>query len=204
MITNILTILIVVPSIMAFQNQQLFEQLKHYPYREKQTNEWYRWLTAGFIHGGWLHLMINAFVLYSFGQAVEGAYGAFFGDRGTIYFILLFVVSVVSANIKTYFTNQDNPGFSSIGASGGVSGVLFAYILFYPWEMVYLYGVIGIPGIIAALGYLAYSQYMSKQGGDLIDHEAHLYGALAGLLLTILYAPMKIIPFFIERLTTFN
>lgn len=204
MITNILSVLIVALSIMAFQNRQLFEQFKHFPYREKQTKEWYRWLTAGFIHGGWLHLLINAFVFFSFGQAVESAYASFFGTRGTLYFILLFVLSVVAANIKTYFTHQDNPSFASIGASGGVSGVLFAYILFYPWEMVYLYGIIGIPGIVAALGYLAYSHYMSNREGDLIDHEAHLYGALAGLLLTILYSPMKVIPFFLERLTSFN
>lgn len=204
MITNILSIIIAFISIYAFQNTAIFERLKHFPYLEKRSNQFYRWITSGFVHGSWLHLLINVFVLWSFGTAVESAYQSFFGSNGQILFLILFMTSVIAANIKTYFNNQDNAGFASIGASGGVSGVLFAYVLFFPWQKVYLYGIIGIPGIIAALGYLAYSHYMSKQNKDLIDHEAHIYGALTGLLITILYNPMKVIPHFIEQLTHFN
>ncbi len=204
MITLALVVTIGLISYNCFNNRANFDRLKHSPYMEARDKSYYRWLTAGFVHGDWMHLLINLFVLYMFGSSVEKWYAAFFGSSlGATLYLLLFIVSVVGANIATYFRHGNNPGFASVGASGGVSGILFAYVVFQPWAMIYLYGLIGIPGIIAAIAYIVYSYYRTNNKVDYVDHEAHMYGAIFGFLFTIMLNPGKILPHFIEALTSF-
>ncbi|TVQ51215.1 MAG: rhomboid family intramembrane serine protease [Saprospirales bacterium] len=195
-ITIIIVIITFLISYRAFNKTELIDQYRHYPYRELK-GETYRLLTGGFLHGSWLHLLINLFVLWQFGEIVEAYYRHWFGDfLGGFLFILMYLSCIMVANFFTFTKHRNNPHFSSIGASGAVSGVVFIYILIGPWQMLYLYALIPIPGILAGLLFLWYSNWAGKKGGDLIDHDAHYYGALYGVLFTLLLKPSLLIDFF--------
>lgn len=196
-VTIILVLFTAVLSYQAFNNYHLIERFKHFPVREFQFGEWYRMLSGGFFHGGWIHLLINMFVLWQFGEIVEFMYANWFGPAlGMVFFLLMYLSCIVVANFFTYLKNRGNPSFSSIGASGAVSGVVFIYILIDPWQMLYLYGLIPIPGILAGVLFLWYSSWAGKKGGDMIDHDAHYYGAVYGVLFTLLLKPSLAIDFF--------
>ena len=190
-ITLILCIIIGIVSYQALQNPDAMFRLLHYPYQEERHREFYRWLTACFVHGDFIHLFVNLFVFYQFGQIVEDQFLELFGSTmGRIYFLLLFVVSGVGANILTYIKKRNNQGFRSVGASGAVSGILMAYVIFSPWSILLLFFIIPLPAIVAAALYLFYSSYAARrQGGGRIDHEAHFWGAVIGFLFTILIEP---------------
>ncbi|MCU0347446.1 MAG: rhomboid family intramembrane serine protease [Saprospiraceae bacterium] len=190
-VTLVIIAVTVLISWQAFGNRDLFLKFMHYPYEEQRDKEYYRWVTSIFLHGSWPHLLINMFVLWSFGTFIEGAFVQLFGaTMGRINFLALYILSGVFADIPTYFKHKDNQGFSSVGASGATSGIMFAFALLLPWEMIYLFGVIPIPAIIAAVLYLVYSSYASKQEeGSRIDHEAHFWGAVFGFVFTIALKP---------------
>ncbi len=197
-ITLIIVLITLLISYRAFNKPDLINKYRHYPYRE-QKGETYRLLTGGFFHGNWLHLLINLFVLWQFGEIVEAYYKHWFGDIiGGFLFILMYLSCIMAANFFTFTKHRNNPHFSSIGASGAVSGVVFIYILIGPWQMLYLYALIPIPGILAGLLFLWYSNWASKKGGDLIDHDAHYFGALYGVLFTLLLKPSLLLDFFIN------
>lgn len=191
-----LTILIVIVtaliSYQATNDYTLFNKLKHYPYQEVRNKEYYRLLTAGFVHDNrsWTHLLINMFVLWQFGETVEHFFVQTFGEAmGRLNYLLMYLFTIVAANITTMLRHKDNPHFSSVGASGGVSGIMFNFVIFLPWAMLLLMFIIPCPAIIAAILYLVYSSYASKTGGDNVDHEAHFYGAVFGFLFTIALKP---------------
>jgi Uncharacterized membrane protein (homolog of Drosophila rhomboid) len=189
-LTLIIVILTSLISYNCFQDRGRFENLLHSPYQEKKTNQYYRLLTSGFLHGSMGHLLINMFVLYMFGEFTEFQFLAIFGEvKGRLYFLLLYLLTIVFANIPTFLLHKNNPHFSSVGASGGVSGLVFVYILFLPWEVLYLFLIIPCPAIIAGILYLAYSSWAAKKGTDRIDHVAHFGGAIFGFLFTIALKP---------------
>jgi membrane associated rhomboid family serine protease len=132
------------------------------------------------------------FVLWSFGTVIEEAYVHMFGPmKGHVYFLLLYLLSGILANIPTYLKHRDNTTFSSVGASGATSGVMFAYALLVPWESIYLFGVLPLPAVLAAVLYLIYSSYASKNSkGSRIDHSAHFWGAVFGFVFTGLLNPV--------------
>ena len=197
-----LTIIIVaitsIISIMAFQNHLLMDKLIMNPYVTKHRNQWYRFITSGIIHAGWLHLLINMFVLYSFGRIVEQYYSYYFSELSIYYFLMLYFGSMIISILPSYLRHNDQPHYNSLGASGAVSAIVFAYIIFDPLSNIYLYGIIGIPGIIAAILYLMYSWYMANKGGDNINHSAHLWGAIFGFVYTILLKPELFLNFIDE------
>ena len=193
-ITIVLIVFISIVSIYAFQQPDLLQKLLFQPYRIKHYNEWYRFLTSAFVHGSWIHLIFNMFTFYFFGEAVERyvlkpRFGA---TEGGLYFVLLFVVGVIVAHISTYKKYADAAYYRSLGASGGVSAVVFCSIMFYPANDLCLYGILCIPGFILGPLYLIYSYYQGKRGADNINHEAHLYGALFGILFSIIVDPSVI------------
>lgn len=178
-------------SVLCFNNRELFEKLKHYPYAEERNKEWYRMLSSGFIHGSFVHLAVNMYVLYGFGRAVEMAFSTLFGKIGPLLFMVMYLLTIVAADIPTYLKHKNNSMFASVGASGAVSGVLFIYVLLYPWEGI---GFIFLPGIdfpafALGIGYLIYSSWASKNKRDMIDHDAHFYGALFGIVFILLSKP---------------
>ncbi|NND33684.1 MAG: rhomboid family intramembrane serine protease [Saprospiraceae bacterium] len=189
-ITIILVIVTCLVSYFSFNNNQLFYSLAHWPAKEYHHKEFHRLLTSGFVHGGWLHLLINMFVLWQFGGIVEEHFVSFFGPvRGSVFYVIVYLLVIVCASLPSYFNKHENESYMAVGASGGVSGIVFIYILLYPWYMLYLYGIIPIPGIIAGVLYLWYSSYASKNVQDRIDHQAHFYGALFGIAFAVILKP---------------
>ncbi len=189
-ITLIIVIVTCAISIMCFNNRILFEKLKHFPVLEKMNHEYYRWLTSGFVHGDYLHLGVNMFVFHEFGRTVEDNFIIHFGFLGgQALFLFTYLLIIIMGDIPTYFKHQDNRLFSSVGASGGVSGILFIYILLDPWAMLGLFAIIPVPAIIFGVLYLWYSTWASKNQNDNIDHEAHFYGAVSGILIAIVSRP---------------
>ena len=144
------------------------------PYRIKHYQEWYRVLTSVFFHGDWMHLGFNLLAFYSFGRRMEGLYGE------GLYLALLLVGAAGSA-LVTYLKYEDNPYYSSIGLSGVVYAVLFAFLLHNPKAMMLVFRLIQMPAWLLALLYLAYSFYEASQGKGYINHWAHIGGAAAGI-----------------------
>ena len=199
-VTIVLVIITLAVTYFGFQNAAFFNRHAHKPYYENHAKEWFRLLTSGFLHGSWLHFGINMFVFWQFGTIVEHYYIEIFGPmKGMLLYGLIYLLIIVAANIPTMLKHRDNHSFASIGASGAVSGILFIYVLFLPWQMLWLWAIIPIPGIVAAIGYLVYSSYASKKGGGRIDHSAHFWGAIFGVLFTLLLKP-SIFNFFLDRL----
>ncbi len=142
-------------------------------------------------------------VLFSFGPAVEMRFEYLLGDAGEIMFLIYYLMGVAVASLPTYFKHKSNYAYNSLGASGAVSAILFSYIIFAPWNKIYLYGLIGIPGILAGIAYLIYSSYMDKRGGDNINHNAHFWGAVFGFIFPITIKPVVFV-YFIEQLFSFG
>ena len=139
-LTLILIIVTVLISWPAFSNQEMFVKLMHYPYGELRSKEYYRFLTSVFLHGSTMHLFINMFVLYQFGTGVEGYFVIQFGEGlGRTYYLLLYLLSGIFGDIPTYFKHKNNQMFSSVGASGAVSGIMLAFVIFNPWSMLLLF-----------------------------------------------------------------
>ncbi len=186
-ITLLIIIFTGIISYQGFGRYETIDRLKHSPYRESSAKEYYRLLTSGFVHADWTHILVNMFVLYSFGTYIEDYIINEFGKtQGRIFFTLLYLLNIILANIPTALKHKHNPGFSSIGASGAVSGIVFIFILLQPWSILYLFFIIPVPAIIAGIGYLIYSSWAANKGHGRLDHSAHFAGAIAGMLMMIL------------------
>jgi membrane associated rhomboid family serine protease len=194
-IVYIIIAVTVLMSIAAFQNKELESRWIMRPYAVKHHRQWYRFITSGFIHADWTHLIINMLVFYSFASVVYYYYTAYFSAKALWYFILLYLGGMVIADVPTYARYRDQSWYASLGASGAVSAVTFASVLIEPRSMVYLMGIIALPSIVWAIGYLAYSHYMAQRGGDNINHSAHFYGAVFGLIYTLALRPSFAVDF---------
>jgi len=194
-----LTLLIIIItsaiSILAFQNRGLMERYIFNPYTIHHRKEWFRFISSGFLHADWLHLIINMLVLFSFGFTLERYFDSYFGEKSQVYFVLLYIGGMMTAVLPTYSKHKDNPSYNALGASGAVAAVVFSFILFNPLQNLCLYGILCMPGIIFAILYLIYCYYMAKKGGDNINHDAHLWGAVYGFLFTILLKPSLFLEF---------
>ena len=206
MITYILIAITVLVSMYAFNRSDVMRRFILSPYIVKSQGEYYRFITSGFLHKDHVHLIFNMITLYFFGQIIEVVFAAIFGSRGSLYYIALYVLAIIVSDIPSYFKHRHNPAYSSLGASGGVAAIVFAFILFLPLEKINLYLFIPIPGFILGFLYLVYSYYQGRKAADHINHDAHLYGALFGLIFcVILYPPA--VQNFIDQLKnwrTFN
>lgn len=187
MTTYLIIAVTVVVSIVCFSNQTLFNRLAYSPYRMVHAKEWYRIITHGFVHADWMHLIVNMFTFLSFGVYVEKWFGAMGFGNGS--FLLLYFGGMIAASLYDLWKYRNNRYYTSIGASGAVSAVLFTAIFLNPWDKIYLFAVVPIPGIIFGFLYLFYCQYMAKRGGDNINHNAHFYGAVYGLIFPVLMEP---------------
>jgi membrane associated rhomboid family serine protease len=167
------------------QNRAGKSALVLHPVAIKNGHQWYRFITSGFIHADFTHLAINMFVLWSFGTAIEQYLYPHYLDGLTAQrFLALYFGGIVVSSIPSYIRHKENTKYAALGASGGVSAVVFAVIIFEPWQNLYLYGIIAIPQILAGIGYLVYSWYQDKNANDNIGHMAHLTGAIWGFLFT--------------------
>jgi membrane associated rhomboid family serine protease len=207
MITYIVIAITCIASYLAFNNRNLFSNYLLSPYRVMHKKEYYRILTHGLLHADGMHLFVNMFVLWTFGLGLQSWFNQLqqseYIASPTIHFLTIYLGAIIISSLSTIVKHKNNINYSSVGASGAVSAVVFATIFFDPWQPLYLFAIIPIPGIIFGLAYLFYSSYMSKKGGDNINHEAHLYGAIFGFIYPILIAPSLALHFF-NQLVSFN
>jgi membrane associated rhomboid family serine protease len=132
-------------------------------------------ITSGFIHGDFGHLLFNSLTLFFFGPPLEQRIG-------TEKFLALYFIGLVLSSLGTVYKQRNNPDYAALGASGAILAVLFAFIVYYPTQKIYLYFALPIPAVVFAFGYMAYSWWASKNRRDNINHDAHLDGALTGLI----------------------
>jgi membrane associated rhomboid family serine protease len=197
--TNIIIGITLLVSFYAFNNQRVLRQLIMNPYQTKINREYYRFLTSGFIHNDHMHLAFNMVSLYFFGSVMERLFVLIFGGIGTVYYILLYVLGIIVSDIPTYFKHQSNPGYNALGASGGVAAVIFAFILFLPLEKIDLFFFVPIPGFILGTLYVLYSYFQGRKSNDNINHDAHLYGAIFGVIFCSVLYP-AVIPHFFQQI----
>lgn len=190
--TLILIIITVVISATSFNNQKVYGDFILYP-PAINRGQYYRFLTSGFIHADWQHLLFNMLTLYFFGEAIEDVLVTYVGKWA---FLALYLGGIIISDIPSYLKNRHNSAYASLGASGGVSSVVFAFIIFAPWAW---FAFPPVPAILYGVGYMWYSVYMSKRGGDHINHDAHLWGAIFGVAFIFINMPDQL-PGFLERL----
>lgn len=170
----------------AFGNTRLQGDLLFWPYEIERRGQYYRFLSGGFIHADLMHLLFNMVSLYSFGMAVEEIlFPAIFGQQARVLYIALYVLAIVFAGIPDFFKHRSDAQYRALGASGAVSGVIYAAIIIVPnMPIRFFFFPVDIPGYMFGFVYLGISFYMSKRGGDNIGHSAHFWGAVFGLVFT--------------------
>ena len=195
-ITLILIAVTSLVSWMAFNNRKLADRLILWPPAIDKHKQYDRLVTYGFIHADFGHLLFNMVTLYFFGRSIEVI---MLGTTGQWWVYPLFYLSALVVSIlPTYLKNQKNPNYLSLGASGAVSAVLFAYILIAPWKLI-LVMFIPAPAIVYAAFYVGYSIWMDKKGGDNVNHSAHLAGAAFGVMFMLIMEP-ELLQHFLQSL----
>ena len=188
-ITMTLIVLNVIFSLIGFNNPEFIGKTLMWPYRMKRQNEWYRFISSGFIHADYMHLIFNMFTFYFSGKVIEQLFKAY-GLGGNLSYLILYFVGMVVADIPSYLKNKDNYNYTALGASGAVSAVIFACIIFQPWGIITVY-IIPMPFLVFAVLYIVYCVYMSKRNIGHVNHDAHLWGSLFGLIFTIVLIAIK-------------
>jgi membrane associated rhomboid family serine protease len=190
-ITLIIVIVTTLVSLSAFNNQRIMDELIFYP-PYVARGQWHRFFSCGLIHADLGHLIFNMLALYLFGagqrgSGVEFRFIAIFGENGKWIYLLMYVLALGACLIPTYSKNKNNYHYRSLGASGGVSAVIFTGILMEPLIGIGLFFIpIYVAGFIFGIIYLAVSSWLDRRGGDNINHSAHIFGALFGVGFTII------------------
>ncbi|GAB4319863.1 MAG: rhomboid family intramembrane serine protease [Bacteroidales bacterium] len=177
-------------SILAFNRPEIYDKFRFNAFLIRHDKAWHRFLTYGLIHADWMHLFVNLFVLYSFGEIVELFYRQMFGLKGSLYYLLLYVGGLAFSTLWDYGRQKENVYYNAVGASGAVSAIVFASILLYPQGRIFLFFIpIGIPAPIFGILYLIYSAVMAARGKGNVGHSAHFWGAVFGLAFTLALNP---------------
>ncbi len=186
-ITLAIVIITTLISLAGFRNGKVVDELIFWPPAISKKHQYYRFITCGLIHADYIHLIFNMVTLYFFGTYMEAHYQ---GDLGLqkYYYLALYIGALIVSNIPTYIKHYNDYDYRSLGASGAVSAVLFSFILLGPWQQIIVL-VFPVPAIIYGGLFLFYSAYMSRKGGDHVNHDAHFYGALFGVIFTIAVRP---------------
>lgn len=178
----------------AWKTPGLMERLILWPPAIARKKEYWRLVTYGFVHADPMHLLFNMITLFFFGRFIESIFSNYFGPVG---FVLFYLSAVVVSILPSYMRHRDDPNYRSLGASGAVSAVLFAFILVQPWALIFI--PIPVPAILYAIGYVGYSIWMDRQGRDNVNHSAHLWGGAYGLMFFLLLEP-RVFQVFLQAL----
>lgn len=189
-------VITVLVSLAGFRNGKIVDDLIFWPPAITKKHQYYRFITCGLIHADYIHLAFNMLTFYFFGRVMEAYYMGRLGLQH-YYFLILYIGALIVSNVPTFLKHRNDYDYRSLGASGAVSAILFAFILLEPWVTIYVF-FIPVPAIIYAVLFLVYSAYMSRKGGDHINHDAHFYGALFGILFTIAVHPDVVNSFLTE------
>lgn len=197
--TVVLIAITVLASYWSFKNPSILNRWMFTPYLIKNKNQYDRFVLSGFIHKDSMHLLFNMFTFYFFGAAVEQFLLYRLGFiPGTIVFVLFYVAAIVIADIPTYLKHQNHSFYRALGASGGVAATVFASIILMPLADICLFGIICLPGFALGILFLIYSVVQAKKGDDGVNHDAHLYGALIGIVFILIISPGSAIDFINE------
>jgi membrane associated rhomboid family serine protease len=186
-ITLFIILITCIVTLTGFKNGKVVDALIFWPPAITKKQQYYRFITCGLIHADYMHLIFNMLTLYFFGTIMEAYYQGQLGLQKW-YYLALYIGALIVSNIPTYIKHRHDYDYRSLGASGAVSAVLFAFILLRPWQRIIVL-VFPVPAIIYGGLFLFYSAYMSRKGGDNVNHDAHFYGALFGILFTIAIRP---------------
>lgn len=192
-VASLILLFTVITSIYAFNDNGLYGKFMLHPYSVSRKHKVYTLITSGLIHGDWMHLIFNMITFFSFGFPLERAIGSW--QFGLIYFL-----GLILSDIPTVIRHKNDMWYNSLGASGAVSAVLFSAILLNPFTTMYIIPIpIPIWAIVFGPLYLIYCVYASRQSRDNINHDAHFFGALTGMIVTVLIVP-GVIPHFLAQL----
>ena len=194
-LTWLLIGLTVLVSWQAFEKPRLLDRLLLWPPAIDRSKQYDRLVTHGFVHADWQHLLFNMITLYFFGSQVERLFVPYIRQVG---FALFYLSAILVAILPTYLRHRHDPRYRSLGASGAVSAVLFAFILVQPWSLIFVF-FLPVPAIVYAVLYVGYSIWMDRHGMDNVNHSAHLWGAGYGVLFTVMMEP-RVAGFFLDRL----
>lgn len=209
-ITLIIIIITVLTSIAAFTNDKVYNDFIFYPPAVTYDKQWWRFLTCGLIHADWGHLIFNMYAFYMFGDSVEGSFVQIFAQKGKLLYLLLYITALAACLLPTYSKHKNDSSYRSLGASGAVSAVIFAFILLNPLQGI---GIIFIPGIhlpafIFGLLYIVISSWLDKRGGGNINHSAHIFGGLYGIAFLIvagyLFSDYHVLQEFVEKVQNYS
>jgi membrane associated rhomboid family serine protease len=175
-------------SLHAFSDNAIFERLLFSPYRIKHHKEYYRLLSNVLVHSDLIHLIFNMLSLFFLGEALEYFFFRDMGIQiGEIHFLAVYILGGLASNIYAYYRHQDDPNYRAVGASGAVSSVIFAAILWAPdMELMLFFIPIPIPAYLFGPIYLAFEYFGHKRGGTRIAHDAHIGGAIFGVLYVLI------------------
>lgn len=185
--TMILIAVNVLASIYAWLNPQFLLANLFHVASVREKHEYHRLLTSGFLHGGVFHLLINMFVLFQFGRFIEY-------QLGTVSFLIVYFAALLGGNLWALMENFRAPDYRALGASGATSGVILAFCLFRPFAML-IFFIIPMPAILFAILFIGISVVLAQRENRVIGHEAHIGGAVAGLVATIILAPESLSAF---------
>ena len=181
---------------LAFKDRRLVDRLILWPPAVSQRHQYWRLASYGLLHADVSHLLFNMITLFFFGRLIEQVIVQLTGSWLT--YPLFYLTALVVSILPSYLRNQSNRNYFSLGASGAVSAVLFAFILIQPWSLIFVF-FIPAPAILYAVFYVGYSIWMHRKGGDRINHSAHLAGAAFGVMFMLAMEP-RLFNVFIDQL----
>jgi membrane associated rhomboid family serine protease len=188
-LTLIIIIITCIVSISGFANHKIINDLIFYPPAITNQKQWYRFFTCGLIHADTAHLAFNMISLYLFGDFVENSFVVVFGEKGKAFYLLMYVLALFFCLLPTFAKHKNDYYYRSLGASGAVSAVIFAGLLLEPRNKVGFFFIPPvIPGYVFGPLYLIISSYWGKQSRDNVNHSAHLWGAIFGMVFLVLTA----------------
>ena len=203
--TIILIIITSIISFISFNNEEIKNNLLFSPYQYVNYKKWWILISHGFIHADFLHLFFNMYVLYIFGPTLE-FYFINSSELGGFYYIGFYLLGIIFSTLPSIFKHKNNPSYNSLGASGAVSSVVFAYIIIYPLRELGLILIPGLflPGFIFGIFYLLAEHYLSKKQYSNIAHDAHISGSLFGVFFIVIYDFNNLLIFFQKTLFYFQ
>lgn len=198
-ITSIILLITCFVSWRAMENQELLRKLMQHPYSVKHSKQYYRLFSHMLVHSGFPHLLLNMFVFYSFGSAVESSLKFAYGpSSGSLYFIILYVVGGLVAALPSMRKHADNYSYSAVGASGAVSSVMMAFMIMYPTAEIAFFFILPMPAFLGVFVFFILEHLMQKNMKTNIAHDAHIWGAIFGVVFVALLDKEYLIRFVIQ------